>query len=76
MRAGTPILERGDLKTVFEHSFQCFSYKSFVKLSRKGGGRGGGLQPFCPSPKFMHGYVQQGEVWNTHLKNLRHEMSL
>ena len=42
MRAGTPILERGDLTTVFEHSFQCFSYKSFVKLSRKGGGRGGG----------------------------------
>ena len=47
MRAGTPILERGCLKTVFEHSFQCFSYKPFVKLSRKGGG-GGGCSPSDP----------------------------
>ena len=34
--AGTPILERGGRKTAFER-FQCFSYKSFVKFSRKGG---------------------------------------
>ena len=50
MRAGTPILERGDLTTVFEHSFQCFSYKSFVKLSRKGGGRGGGAAALLSLP--------------------------
>ena len=32
---GTPILERGDRKTAFERSFQCFSCKSFAKFSRK-----------------------------------------
>ena len=43
MRAGTPILERGGWKTAFEHSFQWFAEKSFVKLSRKGGRGGGGV---------------------------------
>ena len=37
VRAGTSILEIGGQKTAFECSFQCFSYKCFVKFSRKGG---------------------------------------
>ena len=42
----TPILERGGRITAFEHSFQCYSHKCFVKFSRKGGGGG--------SPKSAH----------------------
>ena len=44
---------------VFERSFQCFSHKSFVNFSRKGGWGGGGVGggghgPSGPSPKSAH----------------------
>ena len=36
---------------------QCFSYKSFVKFSRRGGGGGG--DPSGPSIKSTHGQVER-----------------
>ena len=36
---GGSILEKGGRKAALQRTFQCFSHKSFVKFSRKKGGR-------------------------------------
>ena len=54
----TPLLERGEGKTAFERSFQCFSHTYFVKFSRKGRG-GGAAAPSAPL-KSVHVHNSNG----------------